>query len=399
MIDVLIAGGGIAGAALAMGLAQRGFSVEVFERANFPREKLCGEGLMPAGVAALERLGVPVPRDAAEFLGIRYRGGAHSAEGRFPRVGAMPQTGQGIRRRDLDYLLAQRAASTPGVTFHTGSRVDGLLVDDRRVIGLVVEGQPRRAMLVVAADGAQSRLRHALGLDTPVRRKRVGMRAHFRLAAGQPVTPWVEVFLGRGHELYVTPLPRGELLIAALAEADALRGPVERQYHRWIEEQRALVERLEGAEQISEFAATSPLSGRAKRRVLPGFVLLGDAAGFTDPITGGGMTQALVAAEMLSKHAARAFGSGVAWLEAFDRERETWLRDYRRLTAMILWLSRRPTLIPAALRVAQRVPQLFSHLLGVSGGTRRLGGGELPQESPSAGARRSFAPVLMEEQE
>lgn len=87
MTDVLIAGGGIAGSALAIGLGQRGLSVEVFERASFPREKPCGEGLMPAGVASLERLGVPVINEGLEFVGIRYWYGKRVAEGRLPRMG------------------------------------------------------------------------------------------------------------------------------------------------------------------------------------------------------------------------------------------------------------------------------------------------------------------------
>jgi len=56
MKDVLIAGAGIAGSALAIHLARRGYSVVLVERSRFPREKPCGEGVMPAGVAALERL-------------------------------------------------------------------------------------------------------------------------------------------------------------------------------------------------------------------------------------------------------------------------------------------------------------------------------------------------------
>jgi flavin-dependent dehydrogenase len=377
MADVVIAGGGLAGSALAIGLAHRGVSVEVFERARFPREKPCGEGLMPAGVAALERLGVAAVPESAEFIGVRYRSGDRVAEGRFPDVAGLPSRGRALRRRDLDHALARHAAAMPGVAFHTGARVDGPIVEGGRVTGVRVDGEPHRAKLVVAADGARSRLRHALGLDRPAERRRVGMRAHFRLAAGQPATPWVEVLLGREHELYVTPLPRGELLVAALAEAGALDARVERQYLGWIQGHRALAGRLEGAEQVSELHATAPLSGRARRRVLPGCVLLGDAAGFTDPITGGGMTQALVTAELLADHAARAFSTGEGWLTVFDREREAWLRDYRRLTAMVLWLSAHPSCIDPSLAILRRVPALFTHLLGVSAGMRRLWGGEV----------------------
>jgi flavin-dependent dehydrogenase len=389
--DVLIAGGSIAGSSLAIGLGRRGLSVEVFERAQFPREKPCGEGLMPAGVAALDRLGIPIESDGAGFLGIRYHCAEQVAEGRFPTIPGWPDRGRSIRRRDLDGALAGRAAAAPGVRFHAGARVNGPLVEQGRVTGLLVEGSPRRARLVVAADGAHSRLRHMLDLDRRVRRKRVGMRAHFRLDAAQPPAPWVDVYLGRGHELYVTPLPGGELLVAALAEADAVDGRIEDLYRRWRQAHRALALRLDGAEQVSDLLVTSPLSARARRRVLPGFVLLGDAAGFTDPITGGGMTQALVTAELLAEHAAQARPADDAWLPAFERERDAWLRDYRRLTALILWLSRRPALVPPTLKLLQAAPTLFSHLLGVSGGMRRLLGGEARRAHGAARERGSTA--------
>ena len=82
MADVLIAGGGLAGSALAIQLGRQGISVEMFERGSFPREKPCGEGLMPAGVAALGRLGLEALPEGEPFWGIRYHFGKHLAEGR-----------------------------------------------------------------------------------------------------------------------------------------------------------------------------------------------------------------------------------------------------------------------------------------------------------------------------
>jgi len=102
----------------------------------------------------------------------------------------------------------------------------------------------------------------------------------------------VDVYLGPGYELYATPLPRGELALSGLANAEALHGRLEDQFRRWWSAQPHLAKRLEGAEQAGGMLAISPVSGRARALFLPGFVLLGDAAGFTDPITGGGMTQA-----------------------------------------------------------------------------------------------------------
>jgi len=371
MKDLLIAGAGIAGSALAIHLARRGHSVVLIERSRFPREKPCGEGLMPAGVAALERLGIDTAGLGAEFYGIRYHCEGHMAEGHFLQSGAA-RPGRGIRRRELDAVLAEVAAKTPGVTLHTGARVTGPLFERGRVTGLLVEGQPIRARLVVGADGAQSRLRHALNLNSASRRKRLGICRHFGHLSAAESRAYVEVFLGHGHELYVTPLRNGEILVAALADADAIDGRIEELFRRWCEAQPKLASLLRNAEPASELLVTSPLSGRARRRVLPKFVLLGDAAGFTDPITGGGMTQALQSAEMLAQHLAAEPNWTEGFLESFDWAREKMLLDYRRLTSAMLWLGKHPPLIGPMLSAMGFVPSLFSHLLSVAGGARGL---------------------------
>jgi len=375
--DILIVGGGLAGSAAAIQLGRLGLSVELFERSQFPREKPCGEGLMPAGVDALDRLRLDRPPGSAPFVGIRYNIERQVTNGRFS-PNAIPRVGRGYRRRDLDSAVFQTAKSTPGVTVHTGVRVEDPLIVDDRIWGLIVEGKPWRGRLVIAADGAQSRFRYQMGLDAGTRRKRIGMRAHFRLAPGQSQPQWVDIYVGRGFELYVTPLYGRELLVAALAHASALHGPIEDQYRRWWNSMPGLAMRLEGAEQISDLRATSPLSGRAKQGFLPGFVLLGDAAGFTDPITGSGMTQALLSAELLAQSAARGLNDFDRWLPEFDLGRKMLLRDCRRLASAVLWLADHPHWTVFMLAVLRRQPRLFSHLLGVSGSSQSLWGRELP---------------------
>lgn len=372
MADVLIAGGGIAGSALAILLGRQGLTVELFERGRFPKEKPCGEGLMPAGVAVLQRLGLAEAVSGAPFYGVRYHFGGLTAEGRFPKAAGFPDAGRGQRRRYLDQVLFQAAANTPGVTSHTGVAVDGPLYENGRVVGLRVNGKSPRAPLVVAADGVHSRMRHLLGLDTPLRRKRFGVRTHFRLAPGQPQPPWVDVFVCPGYELYVTPLPERELLVAGLAPARSWGEPIERLFQGWWRAQPALAARLEGAEQVTPLLGTSPLAGQARAGVAPGVVLLGDAAGFLDPITGGGMTQALMSAELLAKYLAGRRGTQEKWLWNFERDRQAMLRDYRILTQMVLWLAEHPRLAERLLSALRVSPGLFSHLVGVSGGVRRL---------------------------
>lgn len=378
MTDVLISGGGITGSSLAILLGRQGLAVELFERAQFPKEKPCGEGLMPGGVGVLERLGLAAAVGGAPFHGVRYHFGNQTAEGRFPPIAGLPATGRGQRRMRLDAALFAAAAATPDVSVHTGTRVEAPLVENGRIVGLIVDGQSRRAPLTVAADGVHSVLRHRLGLEVPLRRKRFGARAHFRLAPGQSQPPWVDVFVCRGYELYVTPLPANEVLVAGLADGAAAREfpseNIEETFHRWRSAPRRLATRLEGAEQISPILCTSPLAGSARAGVARGIVLLGDAAGFLDPITGGGMTQALVSAELLAHYVPRGVERFDDWMWSFERDRKVFLRDYRLLTQMVLWLADHPRLAERALALLRFSPALFSHLVGVSGGIRPLFG-------------------------
>ena len=103
--------------------------------------------------------------------------------------------------------------------------VEGAAIENGRAIGLRVGGELRRGGLVVGADGLDSPVRRSLGLDARRRvERRVGVRMHYRLAAGQQEPSRLEIFVGRGYELYAAPLPYGELLLAALGDRGALAG-------------------------------------------------------------------------------------------------------------------------------------------------------------------------------
>jgi flavin-dependent dehydrogenase len=380
VIDVAIAGGGVAGSSLAILLGRAGFTVQLFERDCFPREKPCGEGIMPGGVAALARLGLAEAVGGAVFRGVRYFSGDVMAEGRFPVIREAPSTGVGQRRRHLDQVLFEAAAATAGVTVMPGVAVTAPLLERGRVCGLVTAQGALRARCVVAADGLLSPLRRLLGLDgPPTRRSRAGFRAHYRLADDRSVGEWVEVHLGNGYELYVTPLPNAELLVAALAERATIQDGIDASFRRWFAEQPQLAARLQGSEQLGPYLGRSPLARTARAGLCSGAVLLGDAAGYIDPITGGGITQALMSAELLARAMPGILGGDAESLTRFDRERRALLRDYALLTRALLAISGRRRLATAAVRLMQASPPLFSHLLAVSAGMRPM--------LPAAGGR------------
>ena len=380
--DVLIAGGGIAGSTLAVLLGRAGARVALFEERRFPREKPCGEGLMPAGVAVLRRLGLAEAAGGRPLHGVRYHGFGLSAEAEFPAVAGVPAVALGQRRLHLDRALFEAARATPGVEALQGARVEGALLEDGRAVGLRVDGAVQRGKLVVAADGPHSPVRRSLGLDAPrPRRARIGLRTHFRLARPSDQQSLIEIFIGDGHELYVTPLPGDEILIAGLSDRvaateEADGGGARAALARWIEDEPLLRARLVGAEPLTAVAGRSPLAHRARAGFAPGAVLLGDAAGFIDPVTAGGMAQALLTAELLAPFVARALADGGArgdrWLARFDRRRRALLRDYHLLTRFVLFLIGRPRLARTMLRLMRANPRLMAHLIGVAGGVRRL---------------------------
>jgi flavin-dependent dehydrogenase len=365
MADVLIAGGGPAGSALAILLGRQGRTVELYERAAaFPRDKPCGEGLMPAGVSVLGRLGLIEAVRGRPFFGIRYHLDGRVIAGRFPR-GAY---GLAQRRTVLDQLLFDEAARTPGVTAHLGARVDGPILERGRVRGLMVEGRLRPAKLVVAADGARSVIRRALGIDMAPNRRRIGLRRHYRLPVAL-TTPFVEVFLAPGCELYLAPLPAQEVLIAALSDCGELAGPPRSLFETWWRSQPELAKWLDGAAPVNQLRGACPLAARARCGVGPGFVLLGDAAGFIDPITGGGMAQALTSAELLARSMPRYLDGDESWLWRFERSRARMLRPYRLLTEAMLRLSNHRRIARRVLGLVRAWPGLFSRLLAVAGGS------------------------------
>jgi flavin-dependent dehydrogenase len=379
MIDLVVAGGGPIGLAAAIEARMAGLSGVVVEPRPSPIDKACGEGLMPGAIAALQRLGVDPP--GHPLAGISYRAGGRRADHPF-RNGP----GRGVRRTALHAVLATRAGEL-GVEVVVG-RVAGVEQgDDSVTVRMAGAGSPGagagslgaraargvgvgiRARWMLGADGLHSTVRELVGLATAPaarlttrpairpatpaepagahgRSRRFGLRRHFA------VTPWsdfVEVHwtpvLEHGPaEVYVTPVggpdggPGSEVGVAVL-------GPQLTDYEEAIRSVPALAERLEGAETTSAVRGAGPLRQRTRARTAGRVLLVGDASGYVDALTGEGIRVGLAQAAA----AIRCLTAGDP--ARYEREWRWATRDYRMLTSGLVALGDSPlrrAIVPTA---------------------------------------------------
>lgn len=200
--DVVVVGAGPAGSSTAFWAASAGLDVLLVDKATFPRDKVCGDGLTPRAVAELVRMGVPL-REQDGWIrnrGLRVHGGGHTIELAWPELSSYPSYGLAKARTSLDALLVDHARAA-GAKVLEGTRVTGPLHDERtgRVVGVTArtaDGSETtyRAPVVVAADGVSSRLATALGRTTrPDRPMGVAVRTYFR--SPRHDDPWMESHL------------------------------------------------------------------------------------------------------------------------------------------------------------------------------------------------------------
>jgi menaquinone-9 beta-reductase len=334
-VDVLVAGGGPVGLAAAVEARLAGLSVVVYEPRRAPVDKACGEGLMPGAVLGLERLGVhPHGRP---FDGIRYVDGERSVEHLF-RAGP----GLGVRRTELHRCLAARVADL-GIEI-VRQRVETVHEHNGHVW---LPGGPQ-ARWVFACDGLHSGLRRQLGLaGRPHPVARFGLRRHFR------VRPWssvVEVHWTPAGEVYVTPVDRDLVGVAVLGT----RGS---DYHAVLRQASALSARLAGAAPVSELRGAGPLWQRTNRRTQGRVLLVGDASGYVDALTGEGIRLGLAQA-----HAAVA-AVVVDRPEDYERQWRRLSRDYRLLTTALVSAASHPAVRRHIVALAARLPRVYGGIV------------------------------------
>ncbi|MFQ5961533.1 MAG: NAD(P)/FAD-dependent oxidoreductase [Candidatus Methylomirabilales bacterium] len=375
--DVVVVGGGPAGSAAAILLARAGLQVCLLEKGTFPREKPCGEYLSPGCVPLLHRLGV---MDALEAVGpqpirgMRIEGPRGTVvTGTYPGDG-VPLHGYAIPRYRLDALLVE-AARRAGVTCLEGWRVVDLIRKGRRVAGVVAASedgaQPFHASITIGADGRNSVVARRLKLFArhPSHRK-VALVQRFQTAAA--LGDLGEVYLGRGGYCILNPQGAGTVNVGVVVDQRdlPLHQPWEGVFHDLLHAYPQVQAKLNGARPLNPLWVLGPLASRAKRVAGKGFLLVGDAAGYYDPLTGEGIYQALRGAELAATSVAEALRKRDMTARTLRRYAAAYHREFApkdRVCQILQQIVSRPRLCEFLGRYLQGRREHVQELMGVVG--------------------------------
>ncbi len=323
MRDLLVVGGGPAGASTAAWAARAGLDVLLVERETFPREKACSEYLSPEATRDLDALGVLEEIEAggaARLVGMRIVSDDGAAVlGRFPDAGPRHPYrpyGLALPRSRLDTIVLG-AAARAGADVLEGVTVERLLIEDGVVAGATLRRGDRRwderSRVVVGADGLHSLVARRLGLSRHGGPRRLALVAH--LADVEGMGDYGEMFLGRGRYVGLAPIGGGKVNAAAVVPAAEGRA-IARDPAAFLRAELAAVpelrRRVSGARLVRGVMVAGPFARTTRRAVADGALLVGDAADFFDPFTGEGIFAALRGGRLASAAIAAALAAGPA---------------------------------------------------------------------------------------
>ena len=309
--DVIVVGGGPAGASVARHLATRGIDVAVLEKAEFPRDKICGDGLTPAAVHELIQLGIDTS-GWARNRGLTVIGGGHRIQMEWPEQKTLPDYGMTRARMDLDKDLIDHAVAG-GARLYENHTVTGAIKDAAgRITGVTAktaDGEiEARGKFVVECGGVAARLATSLGIEKNAKRP-LGVAARTYFTSPRGNEEWMESHLelwdGKPGESALLPgygwiFPMGDGTVnvglgTVSSNAASAKLPFREVFAKWManvpEEWGFTPENQIGTLR----SAALPMSFNRKPHYSRGLVVCGDAGGMVSPFNGEGIAPALKA--------------------------------------------------------------------------------------------------------
>lgn len=376
--DVLVVGGGPAGAAAAFWLSRRGHRVLVAEKGRFPREKVCGDGLTPRSVYELARMGFDFAAPGFHRCrGLRAVAGGRTLELDWPSHPVFPNWGGVIRRADLDRRVLSLAEGQ-GAVVATGTEAVPVLTEGR-IDAVALRGpeglELARPRMVVVAEGALRRFGRVLGARRD-RRLPIGVGARAYFASPRSDDGYLESYLDL-HDEAGAILP-GYGWVFPLGDGTVNAGVgVISTFHRWGE---VNTSRLMGA-----LVATAPPSwdlpggalGPARGGLLPmarsvgpvagpNWVLAGDAAGMVNPFNGEGIAYAYETGRLAAGHVHRALAAAdPGLLQGYRHELADRFDGYHRVGRIFSRAIGRPGVMRVLTQVGMRSRPLMAWALRV----------------------------------
>jgi geranylgeranyl reductase family protein len=393
--EVIVVGAGPAGSTVATYLARSGVDVLLLEKTEFPREKVCGDGLTPRGVKQLIDLGINTSEDAGwvHSRGLRILTGDLTLELDWPDLTSYPPYGVSRTRHDFDDLLAKLAVKA-GARLYERTTVTSAITDATgRVVGVEAKVGPERtpvnyrAPLVLACDGVSARLALSVGIQKNEKRPMgVAVRQYYK--SPRHDDPFIE-----GHlELWDKSDPRDPKLLPGYGWAFPLGdgtvnvglGMLSTSASFRNTDYRALLRQwLDGTPEEWGYreenaigkvgGAGLPMGFNRTPHYRDGLLLLGDAGGMVSPFNGEGISAAMesaqIAAEVVVQALARREGpSRERALEAYPRAVRELMGGYYQLGNVFARIIGKPKIMHACtkygLRINKLLPLVYKGLSG-----------------------------------
>jgi menaquinone-9 beta-reductase len=369
--DVAVIGGGPSGASTAITLAKFGYGVLLVDRAAFPRDKLCGDFVNPANWPILRELNVShdvLTREHAEVRNFRLTAAnGTEAASSLPTYGAF---GLGLRRYYLDHLLIERAKSD-GASIIEGARVKSLGKSaDGWVLELEKAGElvSYRSKIIVGADGRNSWVARRLGAAGFKRSLRASVGFAIQLKKVHGLDGSVEIHQFPGGYAGLVRVDAHTANLCFTIERSRLQRPVSFEAlrkHR-LNENPFLRDELVDAESCGELRSVSPVYFPPRKCFGEGFLLVGDAARVTEPVTGEGIYFALRSgrlAGMTIDGALRRKDTTRDYLKQYQRACREEFRKRLRLNYLARVLAHHPSLLSSLIRFSGKRRRLLDSMV------------------------------------